>query len=108
MAVDDISLTTGAGGGCSDVTLTLNLDNYPEETDWENAIEKTLSGFEKLDILVNNAGITRDGLVAMMKEKDWDDVSREDEKVAEVEEREPLSGIGVHASIHGQGGFEPE
>jgi 3-oxoacyl-[acyl-carrier protein] reductase len=25
-------------------------------------------------VLVNNAGITRDGLVAMMKEKDWDDV----------------------------------
>ncbi|MCB0597621.1 MAG: PKD domain-containing protein [Lewinellaceae bacterium] len=35
MAIDDISLTTGAGGGCADVTLTLNLDNYPEETDWE-------------------------------------------------------------------------
>ncbi len=25
-------------------------------------------------VLVNNAGITRDGLVVMMKEKDWDDV----------------------------------
>lgn len=25
-------------------------------------------------VLVNNAGITRDGLVAMMKEQDWDDV----------------------------------
>jgi 3-oxoacyl-[acyl-carrier protein] reductase len=27
-----------------------------------------------IDILVNNAGITRDGLVAMMKEEDWDSV----------------------------------
>ena len=35
MAIDDLSLTTGAGGGCSDVTLTIILDNYPEETDWE-------------------------------------------------------------------------
>lgn len=35
MAIDDLSLSTGAGGGCADVTLTLNLDNYPEETDWE-------------------------------------------------------------------------
>ena len=27
-----------------------------------------------IDILVNNAGITRDGLMARMKENDWDDV----------------------------------
>ncbi|MGW8194157.1 MAG: 3-oxoacyl-[acyl-carrier-protein] reductase [Desulforhopalus sp.] len=27
-----------------------------------------------IDILVNNAGITRDGLMARMKESDWDDV----------------------------------
>lgn len=30
--------------------------------------------FDTVDILVNNAGITRDGLIAMMKEKDFDDV----------------------------------
>lgn len=30
--------------------------------------------FETIDILVNNAGITKDGLVAMMKEADFDDV----------------------------------
>ena len=30
--------------------------------------------FKKIDVLVNNAGITRDGLIAMMKESDWDDV----------------------------------
>lgn len=30
--------------------------------------------FGAVDILVNNAGITRDGLVAVMKEKDFDDV----------------------------------
>jgi 3-oxoacyl-[acyl-carrier protein] reductase len=27
-----------------------------------------------VDVLVNNAGITRDGLVVLMKEQDWDDV----------------------------------
>ena len=32
------------------------------------------TAFQKIDILVNNAGITRDGLIAMMKESDWDDV----------------------------------
>ncbi|MEA5038248.1 MAG: 3-oxoacyl-[acyl-carrier-protein] reductase [Clostridiaceae bacterium] len=30
--------------------------------------------FGTIDILVNNAGITRDGLVAVMREKDFDDV----------------------------------
>ena len=28
----------------------------------------------RIDVLVNNAGITRDGLIALMKETDWDDV----------------------------------
>src|SRR5258705_12953075 len=28
----------------------------------------------RIDILVNNAGITRDKLLALMSEKDWDDV----------------------------------
>ena len=36
MAIDNLSLSsTGGGGGCSDVTLTIVLDNYPEETSWE-------------------------------------------------------------------------
>jgi 3-oxoacyl-[acyl-carrier protein] reductase len=30
--------------------------------------------FGRIDILVNNAGITRDKLLALMSEKDWDDV----------------------------------
>ncbi len=34
MAIDDINLTSGIVS-CTDVTLTLNLDNYPEETSWQ-------------------------------------------------------------------------
>ena len=30
--------------------------------------------YGRIDILVNNAGITRDKLIALMSEKDWDDV----------------------------------
>ena len=42
------------------------------------AVKETVSAVKKafggLDILVNNAGITRDGLVLMMKEQDYDEV----------------------------------
>ena len=31
---------------------------------------------DSLDILVNNAGITKDGLLARMKEEDFDSVNR--------------------------------
>jgi hypothetical protein len=36
MAIDALSLsTTGGGGGCTDVTISITFDNYPEETSWE-------------------------------------------------------------------------
>lgn len=42
------------------------------------AVKETVSAVKKsfggLDILVNNAGVTRDGLVLMMKEQDYDEV----------------------------------
>jgi 3-oxoacyl-[acyl-carrier protein] reductase len=37
-------------------------------------VKKALDTYGKVDILVNNAGITRDNLLALMSEKDWDDV----------------------------------
>lgn len=40
----------------------------------QEAIKKIISEAGSLDILVNNAGITRDGLIARMKENDWDAV----------------------------------
>ncbi|MCB2181463.1 MAG: 3-oxoacyl-[acyl-carrier-protein] reductase [Desulfobulbaceae bacterium] len=38
------------------------------------AIKNIVDDYGKIDILINNAGITRDGLIAMMKENAWDDV----------------------------------
>ncbi len=35
-------------------------------------VKATTDAFGRLDILVNNAGTTRDTLLAMMKEEDWD------------------------------------
>lgn len=40
----------------------------------QSAFKKILKEEGGIDILVNNAGITRDGLMALMKEGDWDSV----------------------------------
>ena len=40
----------------------------------EAMVKEVLTRFGRLDILVNNAGVTRDGLMPMMKEADWDSV----------------------------------
>lgn len=37
-------------------------------------VDAALERFERIDVLVNNAGITRDGLLARMKERDFDEV----------------------------------
>lgn len=34
MAIDKLNISTGTTGGCTDVTLTLTLDDYPAETTW--------------------------------------------------------------------------
>jgi len=47
--------------------------------DFEQAaglIQAALDAFDRIDILVNNAGTTRDQLLMLMKERDWDDVLR--------------------------------
>lgn len=40
----------------------------------QDAFKKVISEAGSVDILINNAGITRDGLMARMKETDWDAV----------------------------------
>ena len=40
----------------------------------QELVKEAIDAFGGLDILVNNAGITRDTLIMMMSEQDWDDV----------------------------------
>ncbi len=40
----------------------------------QDACKKIITEAGSIDILVNNAGITRDGLMARMKESEWDEV----------------------------------
>jgi 3-oxoacyl-[acyl-carrier protein] reductase len=42
----------------------------------QDGIKELIKDAGSIDILINNAGITRDGLTALMKEEDWDDVLR--------------------------------
>jgi 3-oxoacyl-[acyl-carrier protein] reductase len=46
----------------------------------KSLIKEAIDAYGQLDILVNNAGITRDQVLLMMKEEDWDDVIRVDLK----------------------------
>lgn len=40
----------------------------------KNMVKEVKDRFGKIDFLINNAGITRDKLLALMAENDWDDV----------------------------------
>jgi 3-oxoacyl-[acyl-carrier protein] reductase len=67
-----------AMGGCAlaiqaDVSLPL---------DAQRLIKESVDRFGRLDILVNNAGTTRDMLLLMMSEDDWDTVIRTNLKSA--------------------------
>ena len=48
--------------------------NVASAEEAQTLVESAHTAFGRLDVLVNNAGITRDGLVARMKEEDFDAV----------------------------------
>ena len=48
--------------------------NVADGGDVKALMDTAVQAFDRIDILVNNAGITRDGLLMMMKEADFDDV----------------------------------
>jgi 3-oxoacyl-[acyl-carrier protein] reductase len=64
-AADEIANDTTIIGVQADVT---NLEQA------KGLVKQVKEKFGRIDILINNAGITRDKLLAMMSEKDWDDV----------------------------------
>ncbi|OGW78163.1 MAG: 3-oxoacyl-[acyl-carrier-protein] reductase [Omnitrophica bacterium GWA2_52_8] len=58
--------------GCCDAILTQANVSIGDEVN--QVIKKALDTLGKVDILVNNAGRTKDNLLALMPESDWDDV----------------------------------
>ena len=55
----------------STILMQANVTNGDETN---AVVKKTLDTHGRVDILVNNAGTTRDNLIALMSEKEWDDV----------------------------------
>ena len=66
-AEEVVSAIQAAGGAASAVKADVSrLDEA------QALVKATVDAYGRLDILVNNAGTTRDMLLAMMKEEDWD------------------------------------
>ncbi len=57
--------------GIEVLLVKADVSNYLE---CEQMVKKAMDKFGKIDVLVNNAGITKDGLIAMMKEEAFDKV----------------------------------
>ena len=68
-AEETLAAVTAAGGK----GFTVGFD-VADSAAVQKAVKEIVADHGGIDILVNNAGITRDGLMARMKEADWDAV----------------------------------
>ena len=69
--VQNKALADEVANGETVVGFQADVSNFDQAKD---LVKQVKERFGRIDILVNNAGITRDKLLAMMSEKDWDDV----------------------------------
>ena len=69
-AADEVVDEIRKGGGKAQAFQS-DVANFQQAHD---LVKFTVDSFGGLDILVNNAGITRDTLIMLMSEQDWDDV----------------------------------
>jgi 3-oxoacyl-[acyl-carrier protein] reductase len=67
-AAEEVVSQIEAAGGQA-VAFKANVGNFE---DTQSLVKMTLDTYGQVDILVNNAGTTRDMLLMMMKEDDWD------------------------------------
>jgi len=71
-AADDV-VSIIKDSGSSAIAVKADVSQLDHAT---RLVKETLDAFGRVDILVNNAGITRDRLLMMMGESDWDEVIR--------------------------------
>ena len=66
-----VAAIEGANGQA--IAVQADVGDFDQATE---LVKATLDAFGQIDILVNNAGTTRDQLLMLMKEEDWDKVLR--------------------------------
>ncbi len=69
-AAGDVAAEIERGGGVA-VTVQGDVSRFAAA---QAVIKAAVDRYGRLDVLVNNAGTTRDGLLASMKEEDWDSI----------------------------------
>lgn len=69
-AAGEVKAEIEAAGGKAEIFQA----DVSELSQAEALVKATIETFGDLNVLVNNAGITRDGLIMMMSEADWDSV----------------------------------
>jgi len=69
--IQNKALADEVAQGDTIIGIQADVANFEQAKD---LVKQVKDRFGRIDILVNNAGITRDKLLAMMSEKDWDDV----------------------------------
>jgi 3-oxoacyl-[acyl-carrier protein] reductase len=67
-AADEVVATIQAQGGEA-TALAADVSKFDQA---QALVKSAIETYGRLDILVNNAGTTRDNLIALMKEDDWD------------------------------------
>src|SRR5215475_13315698 len=65
------ALADEIANGDTVIAIQADVGNFEQA---KNLVKQVKDRFGRIDILVNNAGITRDKLISLMSEKDWDDV----------------------------------
>ena len=70
-ALSEVHSSIEASRPGSSILMQTNVSNGDEVA---QAVKKTLDSRGRVDILVNNAGTTRDNLLALMTEEEWDQV----------------------------------
>lgn len=73
-SIDNLRETEAEIKGLKREPCLLTQANVSIGDEVNDAVKITLDTFGQVDILVNNAGTTRDGLLAVMPENDWDTV----------------------------------
>jgi 3-oxoacyl-[acyl-carrier protein] reductase len=69
-AADEVVSAISANGGTA-MAVQADVSDFEAA---RSLVKSTLEAYDHVDILVNNAGTTRDMLLMMMKEQDWDKV----------------------------------